>query len=273
MLGAIIGDIIGSPYEAQEKNIKNKDFPLFSSRSKVTDDSVLTCAVAEAFLAHLKTPKLIDLRHALIDNLKEFGNCFQNVPYGKTFRRWMSDYLDKKPYNSFSNGSAMRVSSVGWLFDSLEKVEEMAKISAEVTHNHPEGIKGAQAVAAAIFLARTTQDKDKIRAYINEKYYKLDFTIDGIRDSYIGSLECALSVPQAIEAFLESSDFEDSIRTAVSLGGDSDTIAAMTGSIAEAFYGIPDKIRENGINKIPPMLMEVVEKFQCFMELKKRYGL
>ena len=156
MLGAIIGDIIGSPYEAQEKNIKTKDFPLFSSRSKVTDDSVLTCAVAEAFLAHLKAPKIVDLRHALIDNLKEFGNCFQNVPYGQSFRRWMSDYLDKKPYNSFSNGSAMRVSSVGWLFDSLEKVEEMAKISAEVTHNHPEGIKGAQGVAAAIFLARTT---------------------------------------------------------------------------------------------------------------------
>ena len=272
MLGAILGDISGSPYEAQENNIKTRDFPLFSGKSKVTDDSVLTCAVAAAFLAHLKMPKAVDLHNALISNLKEFGNCFQYVPYGKTFRKWMSDYLDKEPYNSFSNGSAMRVSSVGWLFDSLEKVEKMAKVSAEVTHNHPEGIKGAQAVAAAIFLARTTRDKAAVRAYISEKYYDLDFTIDGIRDSYIGSLECAHSVPQAIEAFLESSDFEDAIRTAVSLGGDSDTIAAITGSIAEAFYGIPDDIRNNGIAKIPPMLMEVVEQFQRFLELKKSYS-
>ena len=178
----------------------------------------------------------------------------------------MSDYLEKQPCNSFSNGSAMRFSPVGCLFDSLEKAQKSPTIT-------PGGIKGAQAVAAAIFLARTTKDKEKIRAYINEKYYRLDFTIDGIRDSYIGSLECAHSVPQAIEAFLESSDFEDSIRTAVSLGGDSDTIAAMTGSIAEAFYGIPEEIRSMGTAKIPPMLMEVVEKFQNFMELKKRYGL
>ena len=273
MLGAIIGDIIGSPYEAQEKNIKSKDFPLFVSRSKVTDDSVLTCAVAEAFLEHLKAPRIVDLRHALIDNLKEFGNCFQNVPYGKSFRRWMSDYLDKKPYNSFSNGSAMRVSPVGWLFDSLEKTEEMAEISAEVTHNHPEGIKGAQAVAASIFLARTTKDKEKIRSYITQKYYDLDFTIDGIRSSYIGSLECAHSVPQAIEAFLESDGFEDCIRTSVSLGGDSDTLAAIAGSIAEAFYGIPDDIRKTGVSKIPPMLMEVAEQFSRFLESEKRHGL
>jgi ADP-ribosylglycohydrolase len=141
MLGAIIGDIIGSPYEAQEKNIKTKDFPLFSSRSKVTDDSVLTCAVAEAFLAHLKAPKIVDLRHALIDNLKEFGNCFQNVPYGKSFRRWMSDYLEKHPCNSFSNCSAMRFSPVGCLFDSLEKAQKSPTIT-------PGGIKGAQVVAA-----------------------------------------------------------------------------------------------------------------------------
>ena len=266
MLGAILGDMIGSPYEAQEKNIKTKDFPLFCSRSKVTDDSVLTCAVAAAFLAHLKTPKMVDLRNALIDNLKEFGNCFQYVPYGQTFRKWMSDYLDRKPYNSFSNGSAMRVSSVGWLFDTLEKVEEMAKTSAEVTHNHPEGIKGAQAVAGAIFLARTTKSKEKIRSYIEQKYYKLDFSIDGIRDSYIGSLECAHSVPQAIVAFLESESFEDSLRTAVSLGGDSDTLAAISGSIAEAFYGIPEDILKVGVPKIPPMLMEVVDSFHDYLK-------
>ena len=232
----------------------------------MTDDSVLTCAVAAAFLAHLKTPKMVDLRNALIDNLKEFGNCFQYVPYGQTFRKWMSDYLNREPYNSFSNGSAMRVSSVGWLFDSLEKVEEMAKTSAEVTHNHPEGIKGAQAVAAAIFLARTTKSKEKIRSYIEQKYYKLDFTIDGIRDSYIGSLECAHSVPQAIVAFLESESFEDSLRTAVSLGGDSDTLAAISGSIAEAFYGIPEDISKVGVPKIPPMLMEVVDSFHDYLK-------
>ena len=266
MLGAILGDMIGSPYEAQEKNIKTKDFPLFCSRSKVTDDSVLTCAVAAAFLAHLKTPKMVDLHNALIDNLKEFGNCFQYVPYGQTFRKWMSDYLDRKPYNSFSNGSAMRVSSVGWLFDTLEKVEEMAKTSAEVTHNHPEGIKGAQAVAGAIFLARTTKSKEKIRSYIEQKYYKLDFSIDGIRDSYIGSLECAHSVPQAIVAFLESESFEDALRTAVSLGGDSDTLAAISGSIAEAFYGIPEDIFKAGVPKIPPMLMEVVDSFHDYLK-------
>ncbi len=263
MLGAMIGDIVGSPYEQQERNIKIKEFPLFSIYSRITDDSVLTCAVAAAFMEYLRFPKSSNLQRLLVQNLKDFGNSHTSVPYGKHFRQWMEDFHDCEPYNSFSDGSAMRVSPVAWLFDTLEKEEAMAKVSAEVTHKHPEGIKGAQAIAAAVFLARNGKNKDCIRDYIQSRYYEIDFTLDEIRPEYYGSLECAETVPQAIVSFLEADSFEDALRNAVSLGGDSDTLAAMAGSIAEAYFGIPQEIKEQAMPLIPDDLLAVYRQFQA----------
>lgn len=265
MLGAIIGDIAGSVYERPGNNIKTKDFPFFDRLAGITDDTVLTCAVANAFMEYLAHPKITDLHNALIDSLKSYGNAHQFVPYGKQFRKWLEDYRDKAPYNSFGNGSAMRVSPVAWLFDSLEEVEAMAKTSAEVTHNHPLGIAGAQAVAAAIFMARTGKTKEEIQNYIGERYYPLDFTLDEIRPDYRTDTSCDGSVPQAIVSFLEADSFEDAVRNAVSIGGDSDTIAAMAGSIAEAFYGIPDEIRTPGLQ----ILAQTEDLFQTYHRFEK----
>lgn len=266
MLGAIAGDIIGSVYEQPSRNIKTKDFPLFRALSVPTDDSVLTCAVAQAFMDHLENPqqKLNDL---LIDNLKSFGRSHRFVPYGERFRSWMDDLADRNPYNSWSNGSAMRVSSVGWLFASLDETIAMAQASAEVTHDHAEGIKGACAAAAAIYLARTGKSQDEICSYITENYYPLDFTIAEIRSSYIGSLSCSGSVPQAIRAFIDGTDFEDTIRNAVSIGGDSDTIAAIAGSIAEAYFGIPQSIQDQVLMILETEtsdLLDVYRRFEKF---------
>ena len=271
MLGAIIGDIAGSVYERPENNIKTKDFPFFDRLARITDDTVLTCAVANAFMEYLAHPKITDLRNTLIDSLKSYGNAHQFVPYGKQFRKWMEDYRDKDPYNSFGNGSAMRVSPVAWFFESLEEVETMAKTSAEITHNHPKGIAGAQAVAAAVFMARTGKSKEEIHNYICKHYYPLDFTLDEIRPNYYGDLSCDGSVPQAIVSFLEADSFEDAVRNAVSIGGDSDTIAAMAGSIAEAFYGIPDEIRTSGLRILAQTddLFQTYRRFEKFIAVRK----
>jgi ADP-ribosylglycohydrolase len=226
MIGAIAGDIIGSAYEWH--NIKSKEFELFSPRSKFTDDTVLTVAVADCILNNKDYAK----------TLKEYGRKYPHAGYGGNFNRWLlSD--DLGPYNSFGNGSAMRVSPVGFAFDTLDKVLSEAKRSAEVTHDHPEGIKGAQATAGAIFLARTGKDKKEIRDYIEATFkYDLSPTLVAIRPDYRFDETCQGSVPQAIIAFLESENYEDAVRNAVSIGGDSDTIACITGGIAEAFYKI-----------------------------------
>lgn len=224
MIGAIAGDIIGSAYEWH--NIKSKEFELFSPRSKFTDDTVLTVAVADCILNNKDYAK----------TLKEYGRRYPHADYGGNFNNWLhSD--DLGPYNSFGNGSAMRVSPVGFAFDTLEEVLSEAKRSAEVTHDHPEGIKGAQATAAAIFLARTCKDKKEIRDYIESTFkYDLSPALAEIRPGYRFDETCQGSVPQAIIAFLESENYEDAIRNAVSIGGDSDTIACITGGIAQAFY-------------------------------------
>ena len=229
MLGAIIGDIVGSVYEWN--NIKTKDFPFFNEKCFFTDDTVMTIAVADALLKGGTTDDFID-------SMKEIGRLYPNSGYGGGFANWLfSD--SREPYNSWGNGSAMRVSPCGWFADSLEEAETLAERSAAVTHNHPEGIKGAQATAAAIYLARTDTKKDKIKAYIESKYgYNLSRTLDEIRPGYRFNETCQETVPEAIIAFLESRDFIDAIRNAISLGGDSDTLAAITGSIAEAAYGI-----------------------------------
>jgi ADP-ribosylglycohydrolase len=250
MLGAIIGDIIGSVYEVID--IKTTDFPLFSERSTFTDDTVLTVAIADSILN--------DIPYEI--NLKKYFKMFPYAGYGGTFRAWAaSESMD--PYNSWGNGSAMRVSPVGFAFDTLDEVLSESRRSAAVTHNHPEGIKGAQSVASAIFLARNNKSKDQIKQFIEERFkYDLGEPLDEIRRYYTFDVSCQGSVPQAIIAFLESSDFEDAIRKAISIGGDSDTIACITGGIAQAYYReIPEFIQRGITEILDERLMEVVTLF------------
>ena len=240
MLGSIIGDTAGSVYEFN--NIKTMDFPFFSEKSDYTDDSIMTMAVADWLLKD-PTHGMDTLEASLISFAKKYP-CPMGG-YGGMFFRWLFRSDGKRePYNSWGNGAAMRASANGWMFDTLEETERVAGLSAAITHNHPEGIKGAQATAAAIFMARNGKSKEEIRAYIAEKYdYNLNRTCDEIRPVYDWDASCQGTVPEAMVAFFDSTDFESSIRLAVSLGGDSDTLACITGGIAEAFYKeIPDDI-------------------------------
>lgn len=245
MIGAIIGDVIGSVYE--NENVKTTDFPLFSRFSRFTDDTILTVAIADAILnretASIKYFQKRNNRRMYALKLKEYGRRFPGAGYGQMFSDWLSsDSLNG--YGSYGNGSAMRVSPIGYAFDALDEVLLEAKLSAEATHNHPAAVKGAQAIASAIFLARTGKDKSFIKSFIEQNFrYKLSALLDDIRTSYTFDSSCAGSVPQSIIAFLESENFEDAIRKSISIGGDSDTIACMTGGIAQAFYKeIPDFI-------------------------------
>lgn len=274
MLGAIVGDIVGSIYEW--RNIKTKDFPLFGSRCSFTDDTVMTCAVAEAVMNGGK-------REDFIKAMKKYGRMYPNVGYGGNFAQWIfSDEVE--PYNSFGNGSAMRVSPCAWVEDSSACVSEaklpgrcreLAWLSADVTHSHPEGLKGAMATADAIFLCRcyfgdssmeSSEKKRLIKEHIEREYgYDLSKTLDEIRPSYRFDVSCQGSVPQAITAFLESTDFEDAIRNAISIGGDSDTIAAITGSMAEAAYGIPDRIKEKAYSYLDEPQRAVVRRWDGYI--------
>lgn len=246
MLGTIIGDIVGSVYEFESD--KTKDFELFTEESQLTDDSMMTIAVGCA-CAKAELDDEEDFKSWVIYYMRKIGREFPSAGYGHHFFRWIkSDFMGA--YNSCGNGSAMRVSPVAWVANSLEEAETLAKWSAEVTHNHPEGIKGAQAVAAAVYLARIGKSKAEIKKHIEQNYYSFDFTLDEIRPNYEFDVTCQGSVPQAIQCFLEATDFEDAIRNAVSLGGDGDTQAAMAGAIAEAFYGIPEDIKQKGLSYI-----------------------
>ena len=259
MFGAILGDIIGSPYEFDMGN-KTKDFPLFSARSTFTDDSVMTLAVAKAFMDAPTDEKIIETR--LTEALRLYGKMFPDAGYGGQFGRWLS-LDDPAPYHSFGNGSAMRVSAVAWIYQDLPTVLEMAKRSALVTHDHPEGIKGAQATAAVIFLARTGHSKTCIKDYIASTFgYDLSRTCDQIRPTYHHVESCQETVPEAITAFLEGEDFEDVIRTAVSLGGDTDTLTAIAGSMAEAFYGVPENLKQECMERLPEVLRVILTDFQ-----------
>lgn len=260
MYGAILGDIIGSPYEF-DAGEKSKEFPLFSENSVWTDDTVMTIAVADAFLtAGLDAPEET-LRQQLVKAMRHYGKLFPKAGYGWRFWKWLHRWRPK-PYNSFGNGSAMRVSSVAWLYHDLESVRKAAQISAEVTHNHPEGIKGAEATAAAIFLARTGHGKEEIKTYIVEEFgYDLSRTCDEIRLNYHHVQTCQETVPEAITAFLEGESFEDVIRTAVSLGGDCDTVAAIAGSIAEGFYDIPEELKHICRNQLPVEFQQLLDQF------------
>ena len=260
MYGAILGDIIGSPYEFDRGN-KTKDFPLFSRNSKFTDDSVMTLAVADAFLSLPPQVSEVEIRRFLVRSMQTYGQAFPHAGYGGMFRRWLKE-SNPQPYGSYGNGSAMRVSSAAWLFDNLETVRRMARLSAEVTHNHPEGIKGAEATASAIYLARKGRTKAEIKSYIEENFhYHLSRTCDEIRPGYHHVESCQETVPEAITAFLEGSSFEDVIRTAVSLGGDCDTLTAIAGSIAEGFYGVPEELKNQCRARLPGELREILERF------------
>ena len=250
MLGAIVGDIVGSIYEFN--NHRSKDFPLFGEDCKFTDDTVLTIAVADCLMNNGNYTEYI----------KNYARKYTGRGYGGRFRQWISSE-SMEPYNSWGNGSAMRVSAVGFAYNDLEAVMNEAKRSAEVTHNHPEGIKGAQATAVAIFMARKGHSKEQIKAAIAQSFdYDLNRTVDEIRPTYVFNESCQETVPEAIIAFLESKDFEDAIRNAISLGGDSDTLACITGGIAEAFYGgVPTDIAKKALSYLDFNMREVVEKF------------
>ena len=260
MYGAILGDIIGAPYEFDRGN-KSKEFPLFCEESHFTDDTVMTIAVAEALLdSQFREDE--DIRQALIQSMRKWGRKYPHAGYGGRFRHWLrSD--DSQPYGSYGNGSAMRVSAAGWLFDTLEETRHMARLTAEVTHNHPEGIKGAEATACAIFLARTGNGKEEIRDFIIREFgYDLSRSCDEIRPTYHHVESCQKTVPEAITAFLEGTDFEDVIRTAVSLGGDCDTLTCIAGGMAEACYGIPKEIAEDGRKRLPEDMLSVLDRFR-----------
>lgn len=264
MHGAILGDIIGSPYEFDMGN-KSKDFPLFSGRSSFTDDTVMTIAVADAFLDAQPDADIEWIRNRLIKGMQRFGKSFPYAGYGGMFRHWLSSN-DPQPYGSYGNGSAMRVSSVAWLYNDIDTVRCMARLSAEVSHNHPEGIKGAEATASAIFLARTGHSKAEIKAYIEDNFcYDLSRTCDEIRPGYHHVESCQETVPEAIAAFLEGESFEDVIRTAVSLGGDCDTLTCIAGSIAEGFYGISEELKYECKHRLHPDLLAVLERFDNYL--------
>lgn len=284
MLGAIIGDIVGSVYERH--NIKTKDFPLFREDCFFTDDTVMTIATADALMNGGRTDDFIDA-------YKKWGWLYPNAGYGGRFGSWINSD-DRKPYNSWGNGSAMRVSPCAWLMDCgfcartgmwPTNGRNRAKQSAEVTHNHPEGVKGALAVTDAIFMCRfymggygddmgnpinerltLEQYKVQIKDHIEREYgYDLNKTLDKIRPTYLFNESCQDTVPQAIIAFLESTDFEDAIRNAISLGGDSDTLAAITGSIAEAAYGVPDAIKDKALSFLDEPLREAYERWTAYI--------
>ncbi len=262
MYGAILGDIIGSPYEFDRGN-KTKDFPFFDKGATFTDDSVMTIAVAEALMQAI-ADGVIDNEAAtkdlIIDSMHKWGHRYPDAGYGGRFYYWLRDN-SREPYNSFGNGSAMRVAAAGWLFDDLDTTRKVARWTAEVTHNHPEGVKGAEATASAIFMARTGSSKEEIKDYIiNEFGYDLSRTCDEIRPDYYHVESCQETVPEAITAFMEGKDFEDVIRTAVSLGGDCDTLTCIAGSIAEAYYRVPDYLKRMGEERLPIDLKEALQK-------------
>jgi len=250
MLGAVAGDIIGSYYEFHK--IKTKEFELFHPQSKFTDDTTLSMAIAKSILDN----------EPYLANVVDFGLRYFDVGYGSGFKKWLKGN-EHLPYNSWGNGSAMRVSAIAWAFDSEDKLLEEAKKSAEITHNHPEGIKGAEATALAIFMARKGVTKERIKKEISKRFeYDLSRTVEEIRPDYKFEVSCAKSVPESIICFLDSSSFEDTIRNAISLGGDADTMGAIAGSIAEAYYGIPKEIEEKIYEYLSDEFIEIFKRFQ-----------
>ena len=267
MLGAIIGDTVGSRFEWH--NHRSKDFDFLTYKCEPTDDSIMTLAIAKAILkSEGDVNKLPDLA---VRYMQKLGRLYPDTGYGGAFRKWIRSN-NPKPYGSFGNGAAMRVSPVGFAAGSMNEAKAMSKAVTKVTHNHPEGLKGAEATTVAIFMALHGKSMLEIRDYIDKNYYPMNFTLDGIRNSYQFSETCQDTVPQAMMAFFESTGFEDAIRNAISIGGDSDTIAAITGGIAEAYYGIPSEIRKHELTfldeRLLAILVEFENKYKPIMEKK-----
>ncbi len=261
MYGAILGDIIGSPYEF-DRGDKSKEFELFNDQTAFTDDTAMTIAVAEALLDAGRDASLNEIRRAVVSSMQKWGRKYPDAGYGGRFIGWLYEE-DPKPYGSYGNGSAMRVSPVGWLYGSLERTREVAGATADVTHDHPEGIKGAESVASVIYLARTGSSKEEIKEYVIREFgYDLSRTCDEIRPSYHHVESCQETVPEAMTAFFEGQDFEDVIRTAISLGGDCDTLTDIAGAMAEAFYGVPAILEAECNARLPEEMQEVISRFR-----------
>ena len=275
MIGAIIGDIIGSTYEF-ENIINSKDFNLFTRASSFTDDTVMTIAVGQALVNTYKEKDIIKIQQELIKQMQSFGysypSFYPNLGYGARFKYWLTE-KNPEPYNSFGNGSGMRVSSVAWLYDNLEDINKYAEITASISHNHPEGIKGACAIASAIYLARQNKSKEEIKKYIEGKFKYTFEAISEIRKWHTFDETCQVTVPIAIQAFLEGKDFEDVLINAIYAGRDTDTIACMACSIAEAYYEIPDKFLEFCYSKIALDLKIALKNFLILVKEENRFNI
>lgn len=258
MLGAIVGDIVGSRFE--KKGIKIKEFDLFvKGACRFTDDTVLTLAICESLLQSKEDYS--DLGEQAVKWMRVYGRFFGYAGYGSAFMKWLITN-NPKPYNSYGNGAAMRVSGCAYAASSLEEAKFFSKCVTEITHNHTEGLKGAEATTVATYLALNGASKDEIYHHITKKYYVLNFSLDEIREDYTFDVSCQGSVPQALQAFFEATNFEDTIRNAISLGGDSDTIGAIAGAIAGAYYGVPKTIGEEALNFLDKRLLDVLNRFE-----------
>ena len=264
MYGAIIGDIIGSRFEFDRGN-KSKSFTLFTSECDYTDDTVMTVAVAEALMDSGKDADEKTIKANLIKSLKKWGQKYPYAGYGARFIDWVLT-ADPEPYGSYGNGSGMRVSSVGWLYDTIERTREVARWTAEITHNHPEGIKGAESTASAVFLARTGASKEGIKKYLEEEFgYDLSRTLDDIRPYYQHVEDCMHTMPEAFTCFLEAESYEDCIRNVMYIGGDTDTLGAVSGAIAEAFWGVPDSFITKTKDYLPGEFYGVIDRFRTIV--------
>ena len=276
MLGAIIGDIVGSRFEFVEDGRREKGFVFFHPSCRLTDDSFMTLAIAEALV--LSQGDRERLGEKAVASMKKVARAHPNTGWGERFHRWLFQDIYTKPYNSFGNGAGMRISPIGWVAESEEEVKTLSKVVTEVSHNHPEGLKGAEAIAMAVYLARIGKDKNEIRARMQEYYVELkdpNFTIKNIHGRYGYDedgrwVTCQGSIPQALIAFLDSESFEDAIRNAVCIGGDSDTIGAMAGSIAEAYYGVPYDIEDKALSYLSEDLLGIYYAFETVKRKRVR---
>lgn len=270
MYGAIFGDVIGSRFEF-DRGGKTKEFKLFTERDSLTDDTVMTIAVGEGLMNAGKYANVEDIKKSVIESMQLWGHKYPNAGYGGRFFGWLFNGKKPKPYGSYGNGSAMRVSAVGWLYDSLERTREVARATAEVTHNHPEGIKGAECTATVMFMARNGCTKEEIFDYITEEFgYDLSETLDQMRERHEHVESCQDSLPKALRSFWDGDSYEDVVRNAVSLGGDTDTLAAIAGAMAEAFYEIPISIMLEGKTFIPEDMQVVLDRFDMIIDKNRR---
>jgi len=273
MYGAILGDIIGSVYEGDRHNVKHKDFPLFAENSRFTDDTLMTIAIADGIMNAGMTDDVDLLKKALVQSMQKFGRKYPDIGYGPRFRKWIfSD--NPEPYYSYGNGAAMRVSSIAWLYQNdFNMMRTAARASAEVTHNHLESVKAAEATSCIIFMANRGENKQAISNYVKEEFgYNLDSSCDEIRPNYHFDVSCQGTMPPAIMSFLEGCNFEDVIRTAISLGGDSDTIGAIAGGMAEAYYGIPKRLIDECRKRLDRELLDVVDRFTDVLKRMRKNG-